>query len=336
MNYPVKGWVKEYDEAIKIMAAKFDLPNVGVPIEIFVRAMATAESGLDRTQVYDEPEGTNDSVGLMQLSPQDAKNYKFPAVVDSQEDLKNPILNLGLAVWMMGKLHIKHPDENIYQCWGRYWSVLRDERYWPGKKQSGFIRFKKALAELSGAVKPVDPPKGKVLRDGLVAAYLDRVDDDLGLREPNGSNRSASIDEMNKWSGGGLGAPYCITGALHRLMLTCKKLGLAFPIRPEASTQRFFNLAPAKYKRTVKDVWLPGYIGIYVSKSDSSHGHAVILRLPKAVADKNVYTYEYNTGPDGGRDGPGFFAKTRSINGTTTLKFRGAVDVIQWILDANP
>jgi hypothetical protein len=296
--------------------------------------MATAESGLDRTEVYDEPAPTPDSVGLLQLSPSDAKNYAFPTAIKSQEDLKDPILNLQLGVWIMGCLAKKHPTENIYQCWGRYWSVLRWDKYWPGKKQDGFKRFQTALGVLEKEAAPPALPKSTISKADLQEALVKKWESFSFVRETKGPNRSPDIDVVNKWVGVDLGSPYCIAFLLYCLNQVCLELKLKNPVGKHAGTQEFFNNAPAKYKHLLTEDWVLASIAIMVQRNDSSHGHAVGVKVGRAARDSQVSTDEFNTGPDGGRDGEGFYHHVRSLAGTSSLKFRGAIDVCQWVIDA--
>lgn len=172
----------------------------------------------------------------------------------------------------------------------------------------------------------------KVKRDLLAAIYLKRVVQDINLREA-GKNRHPIIDEFNKWAGVAVGSPYCLSGALYRLDETCNILGLKNPVGRCAGTQSFYDLAPAKYKNTFDRLVLPGDIGIMQVVLDQTRGHAFIVAEKKEPGVKKVKTYEYNTGSSGERDGEGFFEKTRTDD-ITTMRVRGFVDVLTWILDS--
>lgn len=152
-QWPLVGWVPEYDIAVKQAAKGLPFPAFpcGKDVVSVVKAMASAESSFKRTTVYQEPPppkgpGTK-SIGLLQLSLGDQKNYKLDCGWKSDEDIKHPIKNLYCGVNMLSKLHQKYPKESFYRSGGRYWSVLRSktEPAWAEKNQSGHQRFLKAL-----------------------------------------------------------------------------------------------------------------------------------------------------------------------------------------------
>jgi lysozyme len=168
------------------------------------------------------------------------------------------------------------------------------------------------------------------LRDELVDLWRK----DLGQRETNGKNRSPMIDAINERLGVAKGSPYCIGGLLVRgVEVLCKKHGLKNPVTMTAGTQNFYNKAPAKYKHAKGVHAKKGDIGILVNKDDAGHGHAFGFREEQVTADQR--TIEYNTNGAGSRDGDGVFELERTDLGTLTKTYRGSVDVIQWIMDAN-
>lgn len=128
VTYP-KGWHQAYSDVVIAFNGK--LPKLPASRVAFIRALATAESGLDPAMVYKEPAPLNkNSVGLLQLSLSDVKNYKQQALgIETEEDLKDPIKNLKLGLAILSQLHAFHSEENVYQSGGRYWSVLRWDRY---------------------------------------------------------------------------------------------------------------------------------------------------------------------------------------------------------------
>jgi hypothetical protein len=285
--------------------------------------------------VFREPAPLNiNSVGLLQLSLSDVKNYKAEHLgITSEEDLKDPIKNLQLGLLIMSKLHQKHPTLNVYQVGGKYWSALRWNIYWPGKRQDGFERFRKALGQQLSPIEP-QPAQESDLANQIIAIIA--ADVDAKMRETHGKNRSPRIDSFNKRTGVPMGSPYCMAGAWCALDDACRKLGLKNPVPPTASSQGFFNNAPSKYRHTDMLGAIPiAAFGVMQQKSNSSRGHIWVNKASKKSGSKTISTLEYNTGPDGGRDGDGAYAKIRKVDGTSTLRQRGWVDVVAWVLDAN-
>lgn len=194
--YTNKKWDIRYDKAIDL-AMKKHLPCPPVPCGNFVnfiKALATAESGLDYEQVYKEPDsiGGMNSIGLLQLSVNDVKNYKSDLKIYSEDDLKDPIKNLSLGVEIICKLHHQMPSKTVYETSGRYFSVLRWDKYWPTRKQDGFERFKKALgcSELD-YLKP--NPNAEPL-------WLQVARDELGEHEIAGSKDNPRIVEYHNYT----------------------------------------------------------------------------------------------------------------------------------------
>jgi hypothetical protein len=99
-----------------------------------VSVMAYFESGWKPTTVFKEPAPlNNESIGLLQLSVSDAKNYPFCAPIGSRAAIMDPLKNLDCGVRIMAKWvakdgHITAPDNSGV---GRYWSVVREKRKLP-------------------------------------------------------------------------------------------------------------------------------------------------------------------------------------------------------------
>lgn len=143
-TYPVKGWDIRYSEVIKLLEKEFPI-TVPCGTELFLKAVISAESNFNNASYYMEPAPLNRySIGLFQLSLSDSKNYGG-CMFKTEKEIENPIYNLHCAMKIMHTLQKKRPYENVWQSLGRYWSVLRREEYWPGKPQSGYLRFKKYL-----------------------------------------------------------------------------------------------------------------------------------------------------------------------------------------------
>jgi hypothetical protein len=172
-----------------------------------------------------------------------------------------------------------------------------------------------------------------LLRNELVALWRA----DLGQREDQGANRSVMIDAINKRLGVPMGSPYCIGGVLVRgVEQLCKKHNLKNPVTMVAGTQDFWfsakKLAPSCiYEKGARA--LKGDICILVNRQDHSHGHAYGLTEDEGAKQMTI---EYNTNLAGSRNGDGVYELTRTQDGTATKEYRGAVDVVHWILSVNP
>ncbi len=103
--------------------------------EFFV-AMSWYESAWDPRCVYHEPPPLSvDSIGLLQLSYEDARVYDLEPLDprDAEHSLKNPVVNLRCGVAILARLVAR--DHVVTQTSGRshrggarYWSVLRPRR----------------------------------------------------------------------------------------------------------------------------------------------------------------------------------------------------------------
>jgi hypothetical protein len=92
-------------------------------------AMAKFESGWNPNDVYLEADGQN-SVGLLQLSIGDQRNYHLTPSIQSERELKDPLVNIEWAVPILahwtardGIIATGVPNHNLGGA--RYWSVLR-------------------------------------------------------------------------------------------------------------------------------------------------------------------------------------------------------------------
>jgi len=172
--------------------------------------------------------------------------------------------------------------------------------------------------------------KEKYLRDKLVTLWMK----DIGQREDRGKNRSVMIDACNKRMGVKMGEPYCISGLLARgVEVLCTQEELVNPVIMTAGTQKFWHRSPEKYRKLKGMLSLKSDIGILVNKDNAGKGHA--FGFKEDETPKKQMTCEYNTSPAGSRDGDGFYCLERVQEGTKTKTYRGSVDVIKWIMDAN-
>lgn len=174
-----------------------------------------------------------------------------------------------------------------------------------------------------GDATPSGPPVKKVTFAEKVASLLHaNLYSYLGKREKD-KNRGEWVDEINNFTGASLGSPYCLSGILFNLNKTEKDINVKFDLPKTASTQSFIKRVKPEY--LVKDPE-PFCIGIMRQKDDPDHGHAVYIDSYKD--DKgNFHTYEFNTGPDGGRDGDGFYSKVRNVAGDKSKIFVGYVSL---------
>jgi uncharacterized protein (TIGR02594 family) len=195
--YP-KGWHQAYSDVVLAFEGK--LPKLPASRVAFFRALATAESNLDPKTVYKEPASIGGmlSIGLLQLSLNDVKNYKQQALgITTEDDLKDPIKNLKLGMAILSHLHLRNESENVYQVGGLYWSVLRWNRYWPDFRQDGFERFTKALGSApevdANSPDPITPPEPK----GSEPAWLTIARKELGTKEIPGPRHNNRILEYH-------------------------------------------------------------------------------------------------------------------------------------------
>lgn len=170
------------------------------------------------------------------------------------------------------------------------------------------------------------------LRDGLLKIWRK----DVGLREDKGQNRSEFCDAVCKHFGYSMGQPYCIGGLLYRAGQFLKEHNLKNPLPKTMSTQGFYNLAPERYRKAKGVKALHADICIQQTIKDPNRGHAYALIEDEKDIHKPTHTVEYNTNYSGSRDGGGVMElNIRSQDGDKSKKYRGAVNIVQWILDAN-
>lgn len=147
-DWPKAGWVEEYSFTVRETLKRAPIEKLPCHDGAAVfKAIAKAESSFKRETVYMEPAPLHkNSIGLLQLSLSDQKNYRIDCKWKTEDDLKHPIRNLYCGVLMLSILEKKYPTKNFYQYGGLYWSTLRRAQEWPTKKQSGYERFKASLA----------------------------------------------------------------------------------------------------------------------------------------------------------------------------------------------
>ena len=170
----------------------------------------------------------------------------------------------------------------------------------------------------------------------LRARLTELVKRDIGLRETHGKNRSPMIDLINtNVKGAYIGGPYCIAGLVYRgIKALAEEQKMKIPAWMDtASTQSFYDRSPSLYRRPKGEMPKKGDIGIQQQYADENKGHAYMLDADQVSV--NQYTLEYNTDGSGGRDGDGFYTRIRTQGGDTSKRYRGAVDVVQALIDYN-
>lgn len=172
------------------------------------------------------------------------------------------------------------------------------------------------------------------LRDELINLLL--IDE--GLTETDGPNRSPLVDYINKEIGAPLGSPYCISGFLIRgVKQLCTKHKLINPVYMTASTQEFANYVVKYRPQYIHEVparALKADLCILQLIDDVKKGHGYTLTENESAHGQK--TFEYNTNAQGSRNGDGNHRRLRFATGSKTMRYRFAVDVVAWILDANP
>lgn len=117
------------------------LINVESSFEYWVRfftALSYVESGYDASQVYMEPAPLHyESVGLLQLSEVDFKNYGYPKF-----DLKNGYENLRFGIFILNRI-AKNRGKVIFDN-DHYWSTLR-----PGRNPTQYQRFLEKMNKIN-------------------------------------------------------------------------------------------------------------------------------------------------------------------------------------------
>lgn len=143
----------------------------------------------------------------------------------------------------------------------------------------------------------------------------------IGKRETKGKNRSPEIDAINAFTKAGMGAPYCVSTQCLLLQRAADISGDTTPIPKTASSVAFRNWFIDRQRLTYDPQRLLSMTGAFGgwTNDDGAHGHGFLIEKrytsffgigKKVVA---IGTLEANTGPDGGRDGDGFYAKKRKV-----------------------
>lgn len=151
--YPIRNWDPRYSEIIKLLLSTYQV-KFPCNAELTLKGIINAESGFNNASYYMEPAPLNKySIGFFQLSLSDAKYYG--CLFKTEKEIENPVYNLDCAIKIMHKLQTKYPTLSFYEAQGKYWSVLRWNKYsvWAGKTQSGWERVRKYWANAGCTVK---------------------------------------------------------------------------------------------------------------------------------------------------------------------------------------
>ena len=141
------------------------------------------------------------------------------------------------------------------------------------------------------------------------------VDVTAGLRETGGKNRSPRIDAINRNVGNPLGSPYCAAGVSDAF----RRAGAGrtdFPFSGSSQAIKRWFESHGLLSHDAQDLkhWRGALAGW--TDADGAHGH--IFLVGQRFTDDSghitsIGTAEYNTGPDGGRDGDGAYSKHRIV-----------------------
>lgn len=166
--------------------------------------------------------------------------------------------------------------------------------------------------------------------------FVELISRDINLRETYGKNRHYVIDNINIRMKLPLGSSYCLSGLLIRgLDDLCKELNLYNPIRMVGSTQKWFDLCMGPYMSLNFNSPKKADICILQKLSNTSAGHAYALTEDAGLDSPVHKTAEYNTNKLGSDDGEGFYFLSRNWNDFKTMRYRGSVDVIKWVMEVN-
>lgn len=292
----------------------------------FVKAICYYESGFNpKSQSVDvgtKADKDTWSVGLMQMSVVDQKNYKTPFLYDFAK-LNEAIPNLELALFIMARqvkntgLFILHKSHK-----NRYWAVILDEGKY--SKLPEILSYTRNYS--------LEVPEVAASVDNIRNDIVSLLKKDIGQRETNGKNRSPLIDAICKHFGLGLGNPYCIGWVLYRSDQYCKAMGFKNPLPKTMSTQEFYRQTPPAYKKPKGLKAKKSDVGIQQQYADAARGHAYVLTDDETTIQATI---EANTNPQGSRDGDGVYYNSRTQDGDQSKKYLGAVDIAKWIFDAN-
>lgn len=148
-------WLDSYTETVEKSVAQYaphlltynlTCPNSKTKVWLgdMFRAAAYAESSYNPRSKMTESSGI-DSLGLMQMSYSDGKNYGFAI-----KDLFDPIENITVAVRVMGSL-TKNVDASdpcaFYRAAGRYWATFRTPSCWNPARLQAWTNTTKELGQ---------------------------------------------------------------------------------------------------------------------------------------------------------------------------------------------
>lgn len=146
----------------------------------------------------------------------------------------------------------------------------------------------------------------------------------------NNAEWSRHTDKLLKYmrqvSGWGPGAPYCAACIGGAIIATLEKYGEIAAIgrfREHYTAHCMTNLRRAKALGVLSNKPAPFAIMLF-QKGDSEQGHAAMVKR-EVWKGSSVSTMEGNTGATGGREGDGFYSKTRVNGANGSLIVRGYI-----------
>ena len=147
----------------------------------------------------------------------------------------------------------------------------------------------------------------------------------VGISEQTGNNDHPVIYELVLSEHGKKGESYCAYLTSHCIYLTCLDLGINYPksIYRGGSSQSFWHESDDKYKHILKPKL--GLCFVHQLIEDKNRGH--IGYCTSEIKESFYDTVEGNT------DNMIKTRSDRSLNGTTTKKHLGFLDVAQAVLD---
>lgn len=311
---------------IKVGFHTLSKENQIVILREFIKAICYYESGynprLQNVDVGEKSDKNTWSIGLMQISQVDQKSFKL-ALNYTFDQLLEPIPNLHLALEILERQIMKTGKFILHKSSPfRYWAVILDDgRY---SELPSILSYTRNYS--------LEVPQASTSVDNIRDEIVEILKKDIGQRETNGKNRSPLIDSICKFFGLPMGQPYCIGWVVYRVDGYCVSKGFKNPLPKTMSTQEFYRMTPNAYKKPKGLKAKKADVGIQQQYADASRGHAYVLTDNESI---NQPTIEANTNPQGSRDGDGVYYNTRMQEGDASKKYLGAVDIAQWIFDAN-
>jgi len=165
----------------------------------------------------------------------------------------------------------------------------------------------------------IETPEPVITEDiySLYVCLMDKSEEFIGVTEKGGNNQNFTNKELKQLlvnSGWKIGQAWCsfmVKGLLDHCNIPNKVTGWS----PTSYNKKDVIYTDGEFKQDFKDddilVMSLSYNKFKNVKSRyKAIGHTGVI---EKVREKNVITYEGNTGDDGGRDGDGFYKKVRPL-----------------------